>query len=273
MSNEKKEFNVGNLVVVTKDMNNSEDYFDKGSVGKVVRTLNEGVSVDVDYIEDKTYWSNKVWETEIEQLKHYTPIEDLPLWKSNHMYLNDEQQQALRKLLHRVQWDEEYAEKIWFGGVSSDTIVDAFTWGYTEEGQEFWESVNDQCDNKVIQQPDEIRSRATGRVVDDLCPPVTSCTIIIDGMNNTSEYFLQRAIDLQQERGKEYDNGQERSMGRVVEAFNIITGKQLSESEGWLFMQVLKDVRQWTKPEYHKDSAEDCVSYAALKAEALASGK
>jgi hypothetical protein len=35
-------------------------------------------------------------------------------------------------------------------------------------------------------------------------------------------------------------------------------------------LQLLKDVRQWTKIDYHADSAVDCVSYAALKAESLA---
>ena len=258
------EFNKGDRVVVIGSPRGYEGEVPFGGLGVVLEDGSAVPYVDMD--------SGKRYCFMDDKLKHYTQAEDLPLWKANHMYLNDEQQQALRKLLHRVQWDEEYAEKIEMN-LERQSISYAFTWEYTEEGQEFWESVNNQCYNEETQQPDEIRSRATGRVVDDLCPPVTSCTIIIDGMNNTSEYFLQRAIDLQQERGKEYDNGQERSMGRVVEAFNIITGKQLSESEGWLFMQILKDVRQWTKPEYHQDSAEDCVSYAALKAEALASGK
>jgi len=61
-------------------------------------------------------------------------------------------------------------------------------------------------------------------------------------------------------------------MGKCVTAFNVITGHFLSEADGWLLLQILKDVRQWTAPEYHADSAEDCVSYAALKAEALARG-
>lgn len=83
--------------------------------------------------------------------------------------------------------------------------------------------------------------------------------------------FLKRAIELQEERGKDYDSPEgERSMGKAVEAFNAITEKTLSEAEGWLLLQLLKDVRQWSvKGRYHKDSAEDCVSYAALKAEAL----
>jgi len=72
------------------------------------------------------------------------------------------------------------------------------------------------------------------------------------------------------ERGKQYDSpGGERSMGRCVTAFNALTGRDLTEAEGWLLLQILKDVRQWSRPEYHRDSAEDCIAYAALKAEAL----
>jgi hypothetical protein len=84
--------------------------------------------------------------------------------------------------------------------------------------------------------------------------------------------FLRNGADLLEERGKQYDQpGGERSMGKTVRAFNAITGRDLTEPEGWLLLQVLKDVRQWQNPDkYHADSAEDCVSYAALKAEALA---
>jgi hypothetical protein len=83
--------------------------------------------------------------------------------------------------------------------------------------------------------------------------------------------FLRKGAELLEERGKQYDQpGGERSMGKAVGAFNIITGRDLTEAEGWLLLQTLKDVRQWQNPDvYHADSAEDCVSYAALKAEAL----
>ena len=75
------------------------------------------------------------------------------------------------------------------------------------------------------------------------------------------------------QRGQQYDQIEgERSMGKTVAAFNAITGMSLTESEGWLLVQLLKDVRQWSTPNYHQDSAEDCVAYAALKAEALAKG-
>lgn len=72
-----------------------------------------------------------------------------------------------------------------------------------------------------------------------------------------------------EERGKQYDKPEgERSMGKAVAAFNTITDRDLTEAEGWLLLQVLKDVRLWQRPGYHQDSAEDCIAYAALKAEA-----
>lgn len=87
----------------------------------------------------------------------------------------------------------------------------------------------------------------------------------------TAADYLGRAQALMLERGKEYDKPEgERSMGRAVKAFNAITGHHLSEAEGWLLMQVLKDVRQWQNPgRFHQDSAEDGIAYSALKAEAL----
>ena len=47
----------------------------------------------------------------------------------------------------------------------------------------------------------------------------------------------------------------------------------LTESEGWLLLQVLKDVRDRQRTTPHRDSLEDAIAYAALKAEArLAEG-
>jgi uncharacterized membrane protein len=85
--------------------------------------------------------------------------------------------------------------------------------------------------------------------------------------------YLTKAAELMAERGKTYDQPEgERSMARAVAALGVITGKTLTEAEGWLFMQLLKDVRQWQNPAFHRDSAEDCIAYAALKAEALEAG-
>jgi len=86
--------------------------------------------------------------------------------------------------------------------------------------------------------------------------------------------LLGRAARHMHDRASTYDApGVEHSMGKAVTAFNAITGYTLSESEGWLLLQVLKDVRLFARPAYHADSAEDCIAYAALKAEARGEGR
>lgn len=85
-----------------------------------------------------------------------------------------------------------------------------------------------------------------------------------------STEFLQSAMDVQKERGEQYDKPSgERSMGATVRAFNAITGHMLEESDGWMLLGLLKLVRQSQNPEtYHHDSALDFVAYASLYAEA-----
>lgn len=82
--------------------------------------------------------------------------------------------------------------------------------------------------------------------------------------------FLARAGDLLGERGQEYDKPQgERSMAATVKAFNAVTGRDLTEAEGWGFMILLKLTRQSQRKGFHRDSAEDAIAYASLMAEAL----
>lgn len=86
--------------------------------------------------------------------------------------------------------------------------------------------------------------------------------------------LLDAAAGHMRDRAATYDKPEgERSMGKTVQAFNIITGRDLSESEGWLLMQLLKDVRDRQRAEPHRDSLEDCIAYSALKAEARLGGK
>jgi hypothetical protein len=81
--------------------------------------------------------------------------------------------------------------------------------------------------------------------------------------------LLEKALGHMLDRAATYDQPEgERSMGRTVQAFNIITGRDLKESEGWLLLQLLKDVRDRQREIPHLDSLEDCIAYAALKAEA-----
>lgn len=90
----------------------------------------------------------------------------------------------------------------------------------------------------------------------------------------TAPDILTAAAKHMADRAKTYDKpGGERSMGQTVAAFNAVTGRDLQESEGWLLMQILKDVRDRQRAEPHVDSLEDCVAYAALKAEARMGGR
>ena len=90
---------------------------------------------------------------------------------------------------------------------------------------------------------------------------------------STAQGFLEAALETLNQRGKDYDKpAGERSAASVATAFNAITGRNVTEQEVWLILQLVKDVRQWQQPDrYHADSALDSVAYAALKAEALAS--
>jgi len=86
----------------------------------------------------------------------------------------------------------------------------------------------------------------------------------------TSVEYLNRAVEVQTERAKEYNQsveGGERSMTDIVAAFNALTGHKVTETEGWMFLQILKMKRLMTGRRHHEDSALDNVSYAALVAE------
>lgn len=86
--------------------------------------------------------------------------------------------------------------------------------------------------------------------------------------------LLGRAAARMHERGQTYDKPEgERSMGRCVAAFNAVTGRDLTESEGWLLMALLKAVRAQTRTEPHQDSMDDLIAYAALYAEARGDGR
>ena len=87
-----------------------------------------------------------------------------------------------------------------------------------------------------------------------------------------ADEILTAAAQHMRDRAATYDKPEgERSMAQSVVIFNLYHGTSLTEAQGWHFMQVLKDVRLFSRPGYHADSAEDCTAYSALKAEAMAS--
>lgn len=89
----------------------------------------------------------------------------------------------------------------------------------------------------------------------------------------SADNILRTAAATIMQRGAERDNanGGERSMAATVAAFNAIEGTQLTERQGWAFMQTLKLVRAATSSRNGKldmDSHMDGAAYAALCGEA-----
>lgn len=89
--------------------------------------------------------------------------------------------------------------------------------------------------------------------------PVNACSVL----NAAADHLNARAVTYDKPEG-------ERSMAQTVAVFNLFHDCNMTEAQGWHFMQILKDVRLFTRDGYHADSGEDGVSYAALKCEAKA---
>ena len=87
-----------------------------------------------------------------------------------------------------------------------------------------------------------------------------------DILKKSAQHMLDRAATYDKPEG-------ERSMAKTVQAFNAITGRDITTAEGWLMLAVLKQVRAFQNPgKPHVDSLEDGLAYLALMAEEMLSG-
>lgn len=90
-------------------------------------------------------------------------------------------------------------------------------------------------------------------------------------MNNDNiraDEVLEMARAIMLKRGRLRDSGSERSMQRIVNVFEALTGNKLTEVEGWTFMVVLKLCREQTGSDI--DNWIDGAAYMALAAETIA---
>lgn len=80
--------------------------------------------------------------------------------------------------------------------------------------------------------------------------------------------ILSQAAAEQSQRATFYDAPQgERSMAKTVAMFNVLHGTQLTEVQGWQFMEILKMVRS-SQGALRVDNFIDSASYASLAGEA-----
>ena len=91
---------------------------------------------------------------------------------------------------------------------------------------------------------------------------LTSVTAVI-----AAGTILQNAAAEMRDRAASRDTPEgERSMGRCVKAFNAMFGTELTETQGWQFMELLKMARS-VGGEFRLDDFTDGVAYAALAGE------
>ena len=83
----------------------------------------------------------------------------------------------------------------------------------------------------------------------------------------TADTILSNAAAEMQDRAASRDTPEgERSMGRCVKAFNAMFSTELTETQGWQFMELLKMARS-VGGEFRLDDFTDGVAYAALAGE------
>lgn len=88
-----------------------------------------------------------------------------------------------------------------------------------------------------------------------------------DRLDRSAHHYLEQADAELADRAASRDAGDgERSMARAVAAFNTLYGHELTETEGWQFMSILKKSRG-AEGAYREDDYVDDVAYAALAAE------
>ena len=80
--------------------------------------------------------------------------------------------------------------------------------------------------------------------------------------------FLKAGMGHMDDRASAYDAPEgERSMGKCVRAFEELTGVEMTEAQGWLFMCCLKMARS-QQGKFRADNFEDLAAYAGLAGEA-----
>lgn len=86
-------------------------------------------------------------------------------------------------------------------------------------------------------------------------PPISAAQILMHG------------IQIMQQRAQLRDSPEgERSMARTVAAFNVLFGHELSETDGWHFMECLKMARR-AEGKVSLDDFVDGAAYSALAGE------
>ncbi len=77
---------------------------------------------------------------------------------------------------------------------------------------------------------------------------------------------MKKAIGIVEGHSKDRDIGKERAMKQIVSVFNALTGHELSELDGHMFMVCLKLVRMQRNPS-ELDNYVDAIGYLGMGGE------
>lgn len=95
--------------------------------------------------------------------------------------------------------------------------------------------------------------------------------VLAEEVPNDAVAILNEAANTIYNRAASRDIEQERSAELTVEIFNAITGRDLTEEDGWIFLLALKLARS-RRGTVNPDDLLDLVGYSALLAECSAKG-
>lgn len=87
-----------------------------------------------------------------------------------------------------------------------------------------------------------------------------------------ADEILSQGVEAMRDRAATRDAGAERSMERTVRIFNALTGRSLTEEEGWQFMVCLKLARSKSGTKVNIDDYIDGAAYFALAGESVTKG-
>ena len=117
----------------------------------------------------------------------------------------------------------------------------------------------DRCNLTLVGVPEHKWTPAYFELVRRNTPSTKANTQAGTILQNAAAEMLDRAASRDTPEG-------ERSMGRCVKAFNAMFGTELTETQGWQFMELLKMARS-VGGEFRLDDFTDGVAYAALAGE------
>ena len=112
-----------------------------------------------------------------------------------------------------------------------------------------------------------INGLADSTMKTDTDPRVTAARFDTASGRIPAHEFLEKGVGHMKDRASQRDSEDgERSMKRCVEAFNALECTNLTETQGWKFMVMLKMARS-VSGDFTADDYEDMAAYAGLAGE------